>query len=83
VPGRAFYPVLAALRRFGEDWLWEGDEVPKLQIFDRETGEPIEPRVVDERTGRPIDVRRVGLGERSQDIRTRSTPDGSEHGAGD
>jgi hypothetical protein len=83
VPGRAFYPVLAALWRFGEDWLWEGDEVPKLQIFDRETGEPIEPRVVDERTGRPIDVRRVGLGERSQDIRTRSTPDGSEHGAGD
>jgi DNA-binding HxlR family transcriptional regulator len=62
--GRAFYPVLAAMWRFGEDWLWEDGDTPVLQIFDKETGEPVEPRVVDERTGEPIDVRRIRLGAR-------------------
>jgi len=62
--GRDFYPVLAAMWRFGEDWLWPEGSEPSLQIIDRETGEPVSPRVVDERTGRPIDVRNVLLGVR-------------------
>jgi DNA-binding HxlR family transcriptional regulator len=62
--GRAFYSVLAAMWRFGEDWLWEEGSEPPFQIFDRETGEPVSPRVVNERTGDPIDVRQIRLGER-------------------
>jgi len=66
--GRAFYPVLAAMWRFGEDWLWEEGGQPPVQIFDRETGAPVEPRVIDEKTGRPIDVRQVRLGLRETKI---------------
>ena len=62
--GRAFYSVLAAMWRFGEDWLWEEGSESPLQLFDRETGEPVAPRVVNERTGVPIDVRQMRLGER-------------------
>ncbi len=62
--GRAFYSVLAAMWRFGEDWLWEEGSESPLQLFDRETGEPIAPRVVNEWTGVPIDVRQMRLGER-------------------
>jgi len=62
--GRAFYSVLAAMWRSGDDWLWEEGSESPLQLFDRETGEPVSPRVVNERTGVPIDVRQMRLGER-------------------
>lgn len=62
--GRAFYSVLAAMWRFGEDWLWEEGSESPLQLFDRETGEPVAPRVVNESTGVPIDVRQLRLGKR-------------------
>ena len=62
--GRAFYPVLAAMWRFGEDWLWEEGAEPPLQIYDRQSGEPVAPRVVNEKTGVPIDVRQLRLGWR-------------------
>jgi DNA-binding HxlR family transcriptional regulator len=62
--GRAFYPVLAAMWRFGEDWLWdEGSESP-FELFDPESGNPIRPQVVDQNTGKPIDVRKVRVGAR-------------------
>ena len=57
--GRDFYPVLAAMWRFGSDWLWEDGSEPPLELYDRESGEPVRPRVVDENTGVPIDVRQV------------------------
>jgi DNA-binding HxlR family transcriptional regulator len=59
--GREFYPVLAAMFRWGSDWLWEDEKGPELELFDRESGRAIRPRVVDEDTGEPIDVRRIGL----------------------
>jgi DNA-binding HxlR family transcriptional regulator len=60
--GRSFYPVLAAMWRFGEDWLWEeGSETP-LQLFDRDTKAPVRPLVIDENTGDAIDVRKIGVG---------------------
>ena len=66
--GRAFYPVLAAMWRYGEDWLWADGDEPPLQIFDRKSGEPVSPRVVNERTGVPIDVRDVRLGRRRKEV---------------
>ena len=65
--GRAFYPVLAAMWRWGSDWLWEQGSEPAVQLYDSETGHPIRPRVVDENTGAPIDVRRVRVGSRHRD----------------
>lgn len=56
--GRAFWDVLAAMFRWGSDWLWE-DDGPSLVLTDRESGAVVRPRVVDEATGEPLDVRRV------------------------
>jgi DNA-binding HxlR family transcriptional regulator len=56
--GRAFFDVLAAMWRWGEDWLWlEGE--PPVALVDRDTGRPVRPVVVDEHTGERIDVRRL------------------------
>jgi DNA-binding HxlR family transcriptional regulator len=65
--GRAFYPVLAAMWRWGADWLWEdGGETP-YQLYDKDSGAAVRPRGVDEHTGRPIDVRRIRVGARQPD----------------
>jgi len=65
--GRAFYPVLAAMWRWGADWLWEeGSETP-YALYDKQSGRPVHPLVVDEHTGRPIEVRQVRVGSRQPD----------------
>lgn len=61
--GAEFYPVLAAMWRWGEDWLF-GDDGPPLRLVDRDTGDDVRPLVVDETTGAPIDVRRVRVTRR-------------------
>lgn len=58
--GRAFYDVLAAMWRWGSDWLWDEGR-PPADLVDRESGEVVRPAVVDERTGDPIDPRRLSL----------------------
>jgi DNA-binding HxlR family transcriptional regulator len=60
--GRAFWDVLAAMWRWGDDWLFEGGS--PVMLVDRETGQEVRPLVVDERTGEPLDVRRVRLRSR-------------------
>ena len=62
--GRDFYSVLAAMWRFGADWLWPEGEAPPVAIVDEKSGKTVRPRVVDERTGHPIDVRRVRVAAR-------------------
>jgi DNA-binding HxlR family transcriptional regulator len=62
--GIAFYDVLAAMWRWGEDWLWpEGEDMP-VMLVDRDTGAEVRPVVVDEATGARIDVRRLRVRER-------------------
>lgn len=61
--GRAFYPVLAAMWRFGVDWLWKRGK-PGFELYHRDSGEPIRPQVIDENTGEPIDVRHVRVAKR-------------------
>ena len=56
--GRAFWDVLAAMWRWGSDWMWEDGE-PPVVLVDRETREEIRPLVVDEATGEHVDVRRL------------------------
>jgi DNA-binding HxlR family transcriptional regulator len=59
--GRAFWDVLAAMWRWGSDWLWDGDG-PPVALKDRETGRVVRPVVVDEATGERLDVRRLRVG---------------------
>jgi DNA-binding HxlR family transcriptional regulator len=56
--GRAFWGVLAAMWRWGSDWLWEGEE-PPLILVDRDSRAEVRPAVVDEASGEPLDVRRM------------------------
>jgi DNA-binding HxlR family transcriptional regulator len=58
--GRAFWDVLAAMWRWGSDWMWDGEE-PPVVLLDRETRTEVRPRVVNERTGEPLDVRRLRM----------------------
>jgi len=56
--GRAFWDVLAAMWRWGSDWLW-GEKGSPFALFDRETEKEVRPVVIDENTGRRLDVRRL------------------------
>lgn len=62
--GRDFYPVLAALWRWGSDWLWAPDDQTPLELYDKQRKTAIRPQVVDEHTGEPIDVRQIRIGRR-------------------
>jgi DNA-binding HxlR family transcriptional regulator len=64
--GLAFYPVLAAMFRWGSDWLWEEGSEPPFELYDEQSGLPVRPQLVDENTGEPIDVRRIRLGARAR-----------------
>ncbi len=57
--GREFWPVLAAMWRWGSDWLWPEGDGPPVVLKDRETGDVVRPVVVDETTGRPVDLRTI------------------------
>ena len=57
--GRAFWDVLAAMWRWGSDWLWPPGKSPPVILVDPETGAEVKPAVVDEATGRRLDVRRL------------------------
>ncbi len=57
--GIAFYDVLAAMWRWGEDWRWPDGEEPPLELVDRDSGTPVRPVVVDEATGERLDVRHL------------------------
>lgn len=56
--GRALYPVILSLLSWGNEWL-DWDQDPPVRLVDRETGEPIEPVLVDARTGAALDPRQV------------------------
>ena len=61
--GRAFWDVLAAMWRWGSDWLWIDEaEGPPMALKDRATGAEVRPVVVDEHTGERLDIRRIRVG---------------------
>jgi DNA-binding HxlR family transcriptional regulator len=55
--GRAFFDVLAALWRFGEDWMFRG--AAPVTLIDRRSGRPVRPVVVDEATRAPLELREL------------------------
>ncbi len=58
--GRDLWSVLAAMWRFGEDWLFDGEPI-EAELFNPETGETIHPTMVDANTGEPLDIRSTRL----------------------
>jgi hypothetical protein len=56
--GRAFFGVLMAMMRWGDDWLAPSNGAP-IEIVDRASGEVILALVVDEKTGQPLDTRNI------------------------
>jgi len=64
--GHALYPVLAAMWRYGEDWLWPEGETPPIELIDRESQAAVRPLVVDEATGTAIDVRNLKVKARRE-----------------
>ena len=60
--GRAFWDVLAAMWRWGSDWLWEDEGGVPVVLKDRDTAAVVIPVVVDERTGERLDVGKLRIG---------------------
>jgi DNA-binding HxlR family transcriptional regulator len=56
--GRDFFGVIAAMLRWGDDWL-AGEAGPPVELRDRRTGAVVRPVVVDEATGERLDPRHV------------------------
>ena len=54
--GRALWDVVAAMWRFGDDWLFDESPGALVELVDVRTGEAVRPTVVDERTREPIDL---------------------------
>ena len=64
--GRAFWDVLAAMWRFGEDWLFAPDAPPPVRMTRRDDGTTVRFAVVDEASGEHLDVRELRVRRRSQ-----------------
>ena len=56
--GRELFGVLAAMIRWGDDWL-AGEAGPPVELVDRRTGRLVRPLVVDEGTGQALDPRNL------------------------
>lgn len=57
--GIALWEVVAAMWRFGDDWLFDQHPGAAVKLVDTDTGEEIRPRTIDENTGRPLDLLRT------------------------
>jgi DNA-binding HxlR family transcriptional regulator len=52
--GRAAWDVLSVMWSYGERWLF--DDAPPVELYDRDTGQAVEPTVIDRNTGRPLEL---------------------------
>ena len=57
--GRALYPVITALRVWGDRWVLGADKAP-IKVVDRRSGKEVDVQVVTE-DGQPVDPRDVML----------------------
>jgi DNA-binding HxlR family transcriptional regulator len=56
--GRSFFDVLAAMWSWGDRWLFnEGGA--SIELTDRDSKQPVTPKVIDANTGEGIDVRQL------------------------
>lgn len=66
--GLAFWDVLGAMWRFGEDWLFEPDSPAELMLTRKDDGSEVRYRVVDETTGERVGVKQLRIRRRRQVI---------------
>lgn len=66
--GRDLFPVVVALRQWGDKWNPAPDQGP-LDLRDRATGRPIRPVQVLDADGQPLDLRDVFTPENTRDNR--------------
>ena len=52
--GTEFWGVLAAMWRWGEDWLFDDPADIPTKLVDRDSGHEVRPLVIDETTGRRL-----------------------------
>ena len=57
--GLGLYPVIVTLLEWGNEFFEWPDGEPPVHLVDRDTGERIDPVLVDARTGEPLDPRRT------------------------
>ena len=58
--GRDLYPVIAALLRWGDRWMWDRDaETPSLELVHRSCGRPTTPTLSCSECGEELDARNV------------------------
>jgi DNA-binding HxlR family transcriptional regulator len=62
--GRAFWDVLAAMWRFGEDWLFTSDAPPPLKLTRATDGTDVRYAVVDEATGMRVEAKELRVRRR-------------------
>jgi DNA-binding HxlR family transcriptional regulator len=75
--GRALFGVIAMLHRWGNDWLVT-DDGPPVELVDRDTGEVVNPIVVDEATGKVLDPRHLRV-RRGPGFRDDRVPEGTRN----
>jgi len=77
--GIDLYPVIITMMAWGDRWL-DWPDGPPMRLVHRDTGETLDPVLVDRRTGEPIDPRRTravtaGRGRGTSRARSAPTPD--------
>lgn len=72
--GVGLFPVIVSLMEWGNDWLDWDDETPPVDLVDRDSGERVEPLLVDRRTGLALDPRRTRAVYRRGDSTSRPGP---------
>ncbi|EDM48578.1 winged helix-turn-helix transcriptional regulator [Marinobacter algicola] len=75
--GRDLFPIVIALRQWGDKWNPAPDQTP-LDLRDRETGRAILPVEVQDADGKPLTVRDVFVPEGSDTGIEKKTPDGKK-----
>jgi len=51
--GKELFPVIIALKEWGDKWIYEGKEIPIILYSDK-SSKSIKPLLIDENTGKPI-----------------------------
>jgi DNA-binding HxlR family transcriptional regulator len=72
--GRDLFPIVIALRQWGDKWNPAPDQTP-LDLRDRETGRAILPVEVQDADGKPLTVRDVFVPEGDNNRSEKKTPD--------
>ena len=54
--GTALWEVVAAMWRFGDDWMFDDSPGALVHLVDPRTGDEVRPKVIDENTGAYLDL---------------------------